>query len=265
MRAALVVVITAIVAAGALVPDTAGAERKRRKKAETELENVADVRARFVVLTDGEGIYIVADPSWTDDHWLFSGDGKTFYRQRVFSSGKDGSQGTWSMRFWSPRVDSQADVDARTGGRFLLTCGKEEVELKKLPDAEAARIVERGVFKKQLWRRQAQFLARDDRGNYYYVDRMRDEHGGKGHRIFVGPKGAMKELPMTNIVSDSVGEIYATRKGELRFVTSTSSATWVQGQTKLALTIVPVEDNVAMIYGDLGVYEGSLGTPCDEF
>src|SRR5688572_18482621 len=90
MRAALVVVITGIVAAGAVIPDTAHAERKRRKKAETELENVAEARSRFVVLTDGEGIYVVVDPSWTDEHWLFSGDGKTFYRQRVFSSGKDG-------------------------------------------------------------------------------------------------------------------------------------------------------------------------------
>src|SRR5438270_264459 len=42
---------------------------------------------------------------------------------------------------------------------------------------------------------------------------MRDEYGGKGHGIFVGPNGGMKEMPMTNVVSDSKGEIYATKRG----------------------------------------------------
>ncbi len=69
---------------------------------------------------------------------------------------------------------------------------------------------------------------------------------------------------MTNIVSDSKGEIYSTKHGELRFITATDAATWVNGTTKTDLTIVPVEDNVPMIYRDLGVYEGSLGTPCDD-
>ena len=93
---------------------------------------------------------------------------------------------------------------------------------------------------------------------------MRDDYGGKSHRIFAGPKGGLKELPMVNVVSDSVGEIYATKRGELRFVTSNSSATWIKGATKTSLTRIPIEDNVGLIYGDLGVYEGSLGTPCDD-
>jgi hypothetical protein len=270
MRAAPRVAVVLVVAVtGALVGTAlaapAEAQRKKRKAVETDVEDVTAIRKELIVLTDGEGIFLAVDPTWKDEHWLFFGDGKTFYRQRVFSASADGGQGTWSLRFWSPRVASQADVDARAGGAHILSCGKEEVALKKLPDADAARILDRATWKKPLWRRQAHFLARDDRGTYYYVDRLRDELGGKSHRIFVGAKGALKEMPMTNIVSDSVGEIYATKKGELRFVTSPSSAYWRQGTSKVSLTIVPVEDNVAMIYGDLGVYEGSLGTPCDEF
>ena len=69
---------------------------------------------------------------------------------------------------------------------------------------------------------------------------------------------------MTNVVADSKGEIYATKRGELRFITATDAASWVNGNTKTELTIVPVEDNVPMIYRDLGVYEGTLGTPCDD-
>jgi hypothetical protein len=139
------------------------------------------------------------------------------------------------------------------------------VPLTKLDDASATKLLAKASFHKPMWKRQAHALARDDRGNYYYVDRFRDELGGKGHRIFAGPKGALKELPMTNIVSDSMGEIYATKNGELRFVTSTSAAQWIKGASKTDLTIVPVEDNVSMIYGDLGVYVSSLGTPCDDY
>jgi hypothetical protein len=263
MRAALVVLVGLFVTA----PTAAEAQgtAKKKPRVHPDAVDISAVRAKLIVLTDGKGGFLVVDPTWGDEHWLFYGTGKTFVRQRVFSAGADGGQGTWSMRFWSPRVDSQADVLGKAGGAYALSCGKTEVELKKLPDAEATRLLERAEFLKPLWRRQAQFLARDDRGNYYFIDRMRDELGGKGHRIFVGPKGALKPLPMTNIVSDSIGEIYSTKKGELRLVTSSNSAIWVQGALKRELTVVPVEDNVAMIYGDLGVYEGTLGTPCDEF
>jgi hypothetical protein len=74
----------------------------------------------------------------------------------------------------------------------------------------------------------------------------------------------MKLLPMTNVIADSVGEIYATKKGELRLVTSSSETAWIKSGKKAVLTRVPVEDNLKLIYGDLGVYAGSLGTPCDD-
>jgi hypothetical protein len=131
-------------------------------------------------------------------------------------------------------------------------------------DGDAKKLVDAAAFRRPFWKRQAQALARDDAGNYYYVDRMRDDYGGKGHRIFAGPKGGMKELPMTNVVSDSVGEIYATKKGELRFVMDPNKASWIRGAAKTELTIIPIEANVSLIYGELGVYDGSLGTPCDD-
>jgi len=270
MRAALrpvAIAVTLLFGAGAALAQTAEAPplKKKKKKVDDDAEDVAAVKKSLIVLTDGEGGYLVVDPSWGDQHWLFFGDGKTFWRLRVGSAGADGTQGTWDMRFWSPRVAGQADITAKVGGKYVLSCGAHDRDLKKLPDGEAAKMIADGLFKKPFWRRQAQFLARDDTGTYYYVDRLRDEHGGKGHRIFVGPKGALKEMPMTNIVSDSVGEIYSTKKGELRFIVSQNAAQWVRGAVKTELTIVPVEDNVKMIYGDLGVYEGTLGTPCDEF
>ena len=34
------------------------------------------------------------------------------------------------------------------------------------------------------------------------------------------------------VQSDSVGEIYATKRGELRFITSNDSAQWIKGAAK---------------------------------
>jgi len=240
------------------------ATAKPKKKNEDDSEAVTDeMKKGFVVLTDGQGTVIAVDKTWGEDHNVFYGDGKTMYRQRVHGGGADGGAGTWDYNFWSPRVNS-ASVGAKAGGKYVLYCGDDETALKKVPDADAKKMLDAAVWKKPMWHRQAQFLARDDRGTYYYVDRLRDDYGGKGHRIFAGPKGGMKELPMTNVVADSKGEIYATKRGELRFVTTSDAASWINGGTKTELTIVPIEDNVPMIYRDLGVYEGSLGTPCDD-
>jgi len=234
--------------------------RKKRKKKDDDLVDVSALKAKMVVYTDGEGGYFAGASMQTDS--LFYGDGKTMYQQRVGSGGADGPK--WSMRMWSPRVAGIADLQV-DGAKAKLTCGKDEFDLKKVPDAEAAKILDKATFKKPLWRRQAHALSRDDRGTYYYVDRLRDEYGGKGFRLFAGMKGAMKELPLINIVSDTKGEIFASKRGELRFVQEQDKAIWIKGEKKTELVNVPVEDNVAMIYGELGIYEGSLGTPCDEY
>ncbi len=242
----------------------ADAKPKRKKPVDDNDPVPTEAKRGMIVLTDGEGSVIAIDNGWTDEHRFFYGDGKTMYRQRVFGGGADGGAGTWELTFWSPRVN-QASISQQPKGTYKLHCGNQDVALTKVSETDAKKVLDAAIFKKALWTRQAQFLARDDNGVYYFVDRLRDDFGGKGHRIFAGQKGAMKEMPMTNLVSDSKGEIYATRSGELRFITSSNAAMWVKGKEKLELTIVPVEDNVPMIYGDLGVYEGSLGTPCDDY
>jgi hypothetical protein len=249
-----------------------GAEaRPKKKKVKDEPEDISSYKKDLVVLSDEDGDIYVLESKWGaggDEHAFFFGDGKVMYRQRVFGGGSDGQTGRIDFSFWSPRVDNSGTVGRTDKGEYYLSCSRaadaEQETLKKLSDADAKKVLDTASFRKFFWKRQAQALARDDSGNYYYVDRMRDEQGGKGHRIFAGPKGALKELPMTNVVSDSVGEIYATRKGELRFVTEPNKAWWIKGSVKTELTIIPIEDNIPLIYGDLGVYDGSLGTPCDD-
>jgi hypothetical protein len=83
-------------------------------------------------------------------------------------------------------------------------------------------------------------------------------------RLYSGPRGSMKPLKMVNVVSDSEGDIFSTKSGELRLVLDKKESAWVQKGKRQPLKSLPVEDNVALIYADLGVYTGQpLGTPCD--
>jgi hypothetical protein len=69
---------------------------------------------------------------------------------------------------------------------------------------------------------------------------------------------------MTNVVSDSAGDAFATKSGELKLVLGKKEASWVQANKAKNLILLPIEDNAQLIYSDLGVYSGQpLGTPCD--
>jgi hypothetical protein len=118
-------------------------------------------------------------------------------------------------------------------------------------------------------------LARDDAGTYFFVDRQREPPQSKFFRLYMGKKGEMKPLKMVNVVSDSEGDIFATKTGELRLIipkegrggldSERREPVWIKGKKRVSLTWVPVEDNAYMIYAELGVYAGQLlGTPCDD-
>ena len=257
MRAAPV----ALVVIATLVPWGAADARPKKKKA-SELVDISAARAQLKVLTDSEGGIYVMDSGYRDDTMVFYGDKKVLHRQRIIGGGANGP--AFSFRFWAPRVDHRTDIGRKDNGDFFLSCGDQEEILKPLADGDARAVLDKAAFKTAMWKYQGHVLARDDSGTYYYVDRLRDEEGGKGYRIFVGPAGAMKQQTMKNVVSDSVGEIFSTKNGQLRLVTSNSETTWIKGSVKSTLTPVPVEDNIKLIYGDLGVYPAGLGTPCDD-
>ncbi|MEM9493227.1 MAG: hypothetical protein AAGC55_29020 [Myxococcota bacterium] len=263
MRALKITVFTLVAAVLSTAAMSSPADAQRRSKApRLEPIDVTELREHMVVLHDGDGHYVIATP--VKDHYttVFYGDGKKFYEQRTYGGGLDTGAKSMSASFWSPR-DNQARLE-RVKGKWQMQCSKRETELKPLDEAEAGKLLDRARFYKHPWKHQAYTLARDDRGNYYYVDRLRDAYGGKGFRLWVGPRGNMKRMQMTNIVSDSEGDIFATKRGELRFITSKDEMTWVRGKRRRALVKVPVSRNVKLIYAELGVYLQDLYTPCDD-
>ncbi len=222
------------------------------------------------VFKDDIGNYYVsprAGLDWKDaEQWVFFGDGKTMYQQRVVGSSITSGQ-HYQWNGWAPRAKglTTAEIDLNAG-KLAVSCRVKEGKhpLTQLNADEAKTLLARAKFYPPLWQRQAHLLARDDDAVYYYVDALREEYGGNGFRLFVGPKGAMKEVPLVNTATDTAGEIYATKSGQLKLITNQNGgAYWVKGGKKTELTVVDVYANRYLIYRDLGIY-GTLGAVCDD-
>jgi len=237
--------------------------------------DVKDIAAKLVVVTDGKGHFLAAAAEVTDPavqgRVFYSPDGKTFWEQRIQGYGSNGP-GLYSITFWEPRVrDGWKRSYDHNGDGYAVQCDDRVTKLSALPAAESKAMVAGAVFKKPRWKTMAYALARDDAGRYFYVDKPREPRDSKAFRVFMGQKNALKPLKMVNVVSDSEGDIFATKSGELRLLIPKDGAddarvpVWIKGKKKVSLTWVPVEDNGNLIYTDLGVYTGQpLGTPCDD-
>ncbi len=71
---------------------------------------------------------------------------------------------------------------------------------------------------------------------------------------------------MKDIVSDSEGEIFASRSGRLKlYLGKDGGAEWQSRKRTQKLTRVNVRENLDLIYNRLGVYIGKRHhTPCDD-
>ena len=236
-------------------------------------EPVAD---KLIALRDEFGsIYIVPKPGSFDNYnlagkWVFFGNTKAVYQQRAMTISADYAKtAKYEWEMWAPRAGfARAHIKAVDKDPVVDCGGNNKRPLTKLGPDEARSLLKSAKLFPPLWKRQAKFLARDDNGIYYYIDELRPEYGGNGHHIYVGAKGAAKQLAMTNVVSDSEGDIFATKNGQLKIITSKGSwngpaAVWVKGKHKTRLTVLPIRDNEYLIYRDLAIY-GTLGIVCDD-
>lgn len=230
------------------------------------LVDVTSVKDKLQVATDGAGHYAVFVPG--DSSWFFWGTATDLWKQRVFGySSEDNGKVSFDFTFWEPRVgfDRWKASFGMKNKKYEMQCEDRKTELKLVTGDEAKKVLDGAKFHDVRWKHQAYALARDTKGNYYYVDKQREPEGNKLFRVWTGPKGSMKQAKMKNIVSDSEGDIFITKSGELRLVLDKSEQVWVKGKKQTKLVPLPIEDNAKMIYSELGVYTGqSLGTPCDD-
>jgi hypothetical protein len=232
--------------------------------------DIKPFRDQLIVLQDADGAMYVALPG--KDSRLFYGAGgktKTLYEQTVISRSSDGKAGSWDIAVWAPRVPKvqPGSVQRKADGTYLKWCGGDvQVPLSELAPDKAKAVIDKSTFLTTAMTRKAYLLARDDAGVYYYVDVLREQYGGKGFRVFIGKKGAMKAKPLTDIANDSAGDVFATKTGDLRIVRDTTdgkqTVQWVKGEKRSTLVTLDLDANSQLIFKDLGVY-GFTGSICE--
>ena len=229
--------------------------------------DVKTMKSQGVVLQDAQGgVYVVFRG---DDAKVFYGpNAKAVYEQVIIGSSSDG-EGRWEFNTWAPRKPGNglASLEHKKDGSFHKSCGdKDDTGLTELSGEKAHAVLDKTPFLSMGIVRVPHLLARDDSGVYYYVDRIAKVYGGKGYRVFVGRKGAMKQMPLVDVASDSAGDVFSTKSGDLRLVRNSEDSkqkmTWVKGGKRTELVFLDTDVNSGVIYKDLGIYT-FLGTLCD--
>ena len=225
--------------------------------------DTAAYRDKLILLSDGKQHYLALVPFGDALAPMFYGDGKTFWAQRVFGGGSSGRE-SFNRSFWDPRC-ARPPLLRFSDSKYTVICDERQVELQPVADAERETILSGARFFAARWKHRAYALARDNEGKYYYVDRLREPENNKVFRLFVGTRGNVKLQKMTNVVSDSEGDIFATKTGSLRLILDKRETSWIQGKKKIPLVSLPIDDNHVLVHTDLGAYTGQrLGTPFDD-
>ncbi len=232
-------------------------------------------REKMVACTDGKSHYVLVGPHERILHSLYYGDGKRFNYVPGEPHGMLAGTSFLDPRFFNKTANpSFRGVDVRLYSEVevepdkqtcSLRCGAHQTQLTFLSPEKTRELVKKATFLPNPQKYVPYGLARDDRGTYYYVEHGATDRTEKDFRLYVGQRGNMKLLKMTNVVSDSEGDIFTTPNGSLRLILDKQRSSWVEGEKSSDLKVVPVEANLQVIYNDLGVYVGQrLGTPCDD-
>jgi hypothetical protein len=229
---------------------------------------------RTSVCTDAMGYVAVSAPADRGNR-LYSGKGRTLVQTCPAAWGVPGDM-FLDPRFVNPtanpnfrgsdmRVHSALEVD-RAKQRCTLRCGTRTAQLQLLDSQTARDLIVGAKIEENPQQYGPHALLRDDLGLYYYVDKGIRRGNERSFRVFRGNKGKLEQQKLTNLVADSEGEVFSTRTGELRLVIDREEgSSWVQAKNRVKLRRVPVEENLPLIYNELGVYQGvRLGTPCDD-
>ena len=201
---------------------------------------------------------------------MFLGTATQLFEQVINGRGIDSSE-KWNFSIDAPRSRGSKNFDALVtfnNATFTLICTKDATipALTPLSEAEAQTVLTKATFRTSGIVHRSVALARDEAGVYYYVDRLRDDLGGQGYRVYVGKRGALKLMPLRDVAIDAAGMVFATKKGEFRLTLDTgsaSTATWHNKGKARALRVLNPFDESYLIHRELGVYT-AFGAACDD-
>jgi len=232
--------------------------------------DIKDFKDRLQVLKDSAGgTYVILRRSDKDPaNRAWYGTGKTLYEQVTVGYSTNGD--AWSIAIWAPRIVAlrPGALERKQDGTYFKSCdGHDDFVLTEQTGDKAKAVLDKFTFVSPGLVRRPHLLARDDSGVYYYVDKLSNHHGGKGFRVFVGRKGGMKQLALTDVASDSAGQVFSTKTGDLRLIntvesTEKPSTAWVKGGKKTELIQLDTITNSPVIFNDLGLYKFT-GSICE--
>jgi hypothetical protein len=200
---------------------------------------------------DGKRFYLIRTPPMLGGGWFFSP------RQRNDAHNDN-------FRGLDLRVFSFVEPDAAKG-TCKLSCGTRDTQLTLLKGPAKDALLAQATYEPSPHTREPYALARDKSGTYYFVDRGNTDETARDFRLYRGKRGQLRPLAMKDVVSDSEGEVFASKSGSLRLVVGKQSAQWIAGGTS-TLLLLPINENLGLIYNELGVYLSErLGIPCDDF
>ncbi|MFP2932667.1 hypothetical protein ACLESO_47470 [Pyxidicoccus sp. 3LG] len=238
------------------------------------------VLEKTAVCTDGKGHYVVAAPiKESTQLQLYYGDGSRFSAIPVAPNHFYIRAGAFlDPRFENPEANDnvnnsglslrpysfvEADKKANT---CTVTCGKRATPMQLVEQDKARELLLKATYAPNPQKYEPYALLRDTKGTYFLVERSTPWSEQKGYRVFIGPRGRLQQQQMVNVIADSKGEIFSTKKGDLQLVVDREQPSlWIEKKNRKKLRAVPVEENRLLIYNELGVYTGErLGTPCDD-
>ena len=262
--------VTLLVLASAL----AGADTPRDE------DDAIAVRERGLVLAVGRSHYLIIAPlahepphELLHEAVIYYGDGKTFYRQMVgewqSSELEDASGGlryVVGLSDW--RSNGSAYLATTDEKAFTIKCDTRTVPLPLAPEATAKKLVTSAKLVRDLPGHAPYLLARSSTGmTYYFVDRPLVPADNHDFRLFIGKRGAMKQLKITDMGVDTKGVSLVTSQGLFHIVLgTTATASFGRDEDdQKEVTVVPIAANLKLVYGDLGVYtHESFAMPCDD-
>jgi hypothetical protein len=238
--------------------------------------DIKAIKDKLIVLSDAQSNVYVAywdgDKATTTPR-LFFGSSKTKQLYEQIIIGKSTNESAWDIDTWAPRLKDMHPGALRylADGTYQRYCsGQDDAGLTQLTGDKAKAVVDGYTFLTSALVHRPHLLARDDSGVYYYIDKVAAAYGGNGYRVFVGKRGAMKQLPLVDVATDGGGQVFSTKLGDLRLVSDTSSSdgsgklrvSFVKGDKRTELVWLDLDVNSPLIFKDLGVYD-FIGTLCD--
>lgn len=224
-------------------------------------------RPKLDLFTDGKGHYLALQPFRATDAPVFAGDKEKLYAQTVIGGGSSGDE-RFDFVFWDSRIPTpwMRSFEFNKEGGSTLQCGEKKISLSKVPPREAAAILKKAKLMKPRWRRAGHTLARDDDANYYFIDQRRDVRDDLVEpRLFVGPKGKVREVALNDVISERGALLALTPDGKLKI--SGGTAEWISSNgLSTPLTLVELTpDSAKLIYTQLAYKGQPLGTACDPY